>query len=40
MQPYQLKKDKKDKEQTQKKYKKTIKWKQKNSLCTSKTKEC
>ena len=40
MQPYQLKKDKKDKEQTQKKYKKAIKQKRKNSLCTSKTKQC
>ena len=39
MQPYQLKKDKKHKEQTQKRYKKAIKQKLKNFLCTSFTKE-
>ena len=35
-----IKKDKKDKEQTQKKNRNAIKQKRENSLCTSKTKEC
>ena len=35
-----MKKDKNDEEQTQKKYNNAIKQKRRNSLCTSKTKEC
>ena len=35
-----IKKDKKNEEKTQKKHKNAIKQKRKNSLCTSKTKNC
>ena len=34
-----MRNDKNDEEQTQKKYKNAIKWKRRNSLSTSKTKE-